>query len=121
MRVRKFYLHLSKEEQRQRFLERLDRPDRQWKFSVSDFEERRLWERYLEAYEDAIRATASEQAPWYVVPADHKWFTHLVVASAIVEALATLHLAYPEVAPAERKRLVEIREALEGEGQPAWS
>jgi len=121
MLVRKFYLHLSKEEQRRRFLERLERPDKQWKFSVSDFEERRLWERYLEAYEDAIRATASEQAPWYVVPADHKWFTHLVVASGIVEALAKMRLAYPEVSPAERKRLVEIREALEGEGQPARS
>jgi PPK2 family polyphosphate:nucleotide phosphotransferase len=121
MLVRKFYLHLSKEEQRQRLLERLERTDRQWKFSVSDFEERRLWDRYLEAYEDAIRATASEQAPWYVVPADHRWFTHLVVASAIVEALAKMRLAYPEISSAERKRLVEIREALEGEGQPARS
>ena len=121
MVVRKFYLHLSKEEQRQRFLKRLERPDKQWKFSASDFEERRFWERYVEAYEDAIRATASEHAPWYVVPADHKWFTHLVVASAIVESLAKMHLAYPEVPPAERKRLTAIREALEGEGQPARS
>jgi PPK2 family polyphosphate:nucleotide phosphotransferase len=119
--VRKFYLHLSKEEQRRRFLQRLERPDRQWKFSVSDFEERRFWERYVEAYEDAIGATASEHAPWYVVPADHRWFTHLVVASAIVEALAKMRLAYPEVPPAERKRLVAIREALEGEGLPARS
>jgi PPK2 family polyphosphate:nucleotide phosphotransferase len=119
--VRKFYLHLSKEEQRQRFLKRLERPDKQWKFSGSDFEERRFWERYVEAYEDAIRATASEHAPWYVVPADHEWFTHLVVASAIVEALATMHLGYPEVPPAERKTLTAIREALEGEGHPALS
>ena len=115
--VRKFYLHLSKEEQRRRFLERLEKRDKHWKFSPSDFEERQHWDEYLEAYQDAIRATATEHAPWYVVPADNKWFTRLVVAAAVIEALEAMDLSFPSVPNGERKRLEAIREALEAEGR----
>ncbi|HXX31503.1 MAG TPA: polyphosphate kinase 2 family protein [Myxococcaceae bacterium] len=115
--VCKFYLHLSREEQRRRFLERLEKRDKHWKFSLGDFEERQLWDRYLEAYQDAIAATASEHAPWYVVPADNKWFTRLVVAAAIIDALEGMELAFPEVPPGDRKRLEAVRTALEAEGR----
>jgi len=93
--VRKFYLSISRKEQRRRFLERLDKPDKHWKFSPNDLREREYWKDYMRAYEDAIRRTASRHAPWYVVPADHKWFTRLVVAAAIIETLDSLDLRYP--------------------------
>ena len=108
----KFFLHASKQEQRKRFLERLDVPEKNWKFSTGDVEERVLWGRYMEAYEDAIRHTAAEHAPWYVVPADHKWFTRLVVAEAVCAALDRLDLAFPRVDAARRRGLAAARKAL---------
>src|SRR5208282_6744776 len=95
--ILKFYLNLSPKEQKNRFMERLDKPEKNWKFSASDVRERRYWDDYTRAYEEAIRATASKQAPWFVVPADNKWFTRLVVAAAVVEAVEKLDLAYPKV------------------------
>jgi PPK2 family polyphosphate:nucleotide phosphotransferase len=112
--ILKFFLHVSKAEQKRRFLARLDEPGKNWKFSASDVAERRHWSAYQRAYEEAIRATAAKHAPWYVVPADHKWFTRLVVAGAIVEALAGLDLAYPKVGPAKRKALAAARRELAG-------
>ena len=114
--VRKFFLHVSKEEQRQRFLSRLREPDKNWKFSLADAKERNCWEAYQEAYEDAIRQTASEHAPWYVVPADHKWFTRMVVSAAIVDALEELELSYPVVDAHKREELKLVQAELEKEG-----
>jgi PPK2 family polyphosphate:nucleotide phosphotransferase len=111
--VRKFFLHVSKGEQKRRFLSRLDEPEKNWKFSANDVAERRHWKDYQRAYEDAIRATATPEAPWYVVPADHKWFTRLVVAAAIVDALSGLDLHYPKVSAAQRKALAVARRELE--------
>ena len=111
--VRKFFLNLSKKEQAKRFMARLDEPAKNWKFSASDIHEREFWHDYHEAYEDMIRNTATPAAPWYVVPADHKWFTRLVVASAIVETLEELGLSYPKVDAAARKELNEARKLLE--------
>jgi PPK2 family polyphosphate:nucleotide phosphotransferase len=111
--IRKFFLHVSKDEQKRRFLERLDRPDKRWKFSPQDVHERKHWSRYMAAYEDTIRATATPYAPWYVVPADHKWFTRVVVAAAIIDALGSLQLAYPTVRGEAREALKEARRALE--------
>jgi len=113
--VRKFFLNVSKEEQKNRFLKRLEEPKKNWKFSAADIRERQAWPKYMEAYEETIRHTASEQAPWYVVPADHKWFTRLVVASVIVETLDSLKLKFPEVSPAFRKEFAAARVALEKE------
>ena len=113
--VRKFFLNVSKGEQKRRFLSRLDEPEKNWKFSASDVAERRHWKAYQRAYEDAIRATSTSEAPWYVVPADHKWFTRLVVAAALVDALAGLDLRFPKVTPAQRKALAAARRELEGE------
>ena len=110
--VLKFYLHVSKDEQKKRFLERLDEPEKNWKFAAGDVKERALWDDYMEAYEDAIRATATKDSPWFVVPADNKWFTRLVVAAAIVEALEKMDLAYPAITPAQRAELASAREAL---------
>jgi PPK2 family polyphosphate:nucleotide phosphotransferase len=110
--VRKFFLHLSKEEQRNRFLSRLDEPDKNWKFSEADVKEREHWEDYMEAYEDMICHTATPHAPWFVVPADHKWFTRMVVSSVIIDALESLHLTYPRVDEAKRKELDAARELL---------
>lgn len=110
--IRKFFLHLSRKEQRGRFLSRLEEPDKNWKFSTADMQERAYWDDYMEAYEDMIQHTASEHAPWYVVPANHKWFTRLVVAEAIVEALESLKLKYPEVDDAKRKELAQVRKGL---------
>jgi PPK2 family polyphosphate:nucleotide phosphotransferase len=115
--VRKFFLHVSREQQRRRFLERLDEPDKNWKFSLTDVRERERWADYMEAYEQMIRRTSSPHAPWYVVPADHKWFTHLVVGAAVIEALEPLDLAYPTVDPARRKELRSARAALLAEGR----
>jgi len=113
--VRKFFLNVSKQEQKERFLKRLDEPERNWKFSASDVAERQHWDEYQDAYQDMIRATATKQAPWYVVPADHKWFTRLVVASAIIETLESLDLAYPTVSAAQKAQLGEARALLNGE------
>ena len=113
--VVKFFLHVSRKEQKKRFLERLERPEKNWKFSLADAEERKHWDAYMEAYEDAIRATATPFAPWYVVPADNKWFTRLVVASAVIDALEQMDLAYPEVDEAKKAELAKARAALEGE------
>jgi PPK2 family polyphosphate:nucleotide phosphotransferase len=110
--VRKFFLHLSKNEQKKRFLARLDRPDKNWKFSVNDAKERGFWNDYMKAYEDTIRNTATDYAPWYVVPADNKWFTRLVVAAAVIETLASLDLAYPAVGKEKLKELGAARQAL---------
>jgi PPK2 family polyphosphate:nucleotide phosphotransferase len=110
--VRKFFLHLSKQEQRQRLLSRLDQPEKHWKFSLDDIRERQKWGSYMRAYEDMIRHTATDCAPWYVVPADHKWFTRLVVAEVIVDALESLELSYPTVSRAKRKELAAVRTAL---------
>ena len=103
--ILKFFLHVSKAEQKRRFLARLDEPAKNWKFSPSDVAERRHWKEYQQAYEEAIRGTAAKHAPWYVVPADHKWFTRLVVAAAVVDALADLGLSYPKLDAAKRKAL----------------
>ncbi|MGE0715774.1 MAG: polyphosphate kinase 2 family protein [Alphaproteobacteria bacterium] len=113
--VRKFFLNVSKEEQRRRFLERLIEPEKHWKFAAGDIEERGHWDAYREAYEDAIRATAAPHAPWLVVPADEKWFTRLVVMAAVVEALESLDLHYPTIDPETRRAFARAREALERE------
>jgi polyphosphate kinase 2 (PPK2 family) len=110
--VLKFFLHVSRKEQKKRFLERLDNPDKNWKFSANDAMERGFWDKYMEAYEDTIRETATSDAPWYVVPADHKWFTRVIVASAVIDVLASLDLHYPDVSPAKKQELFAAREAL---------
>ena len=112
--IRKFFLNLSKKEQKRRFLDRLDHPEKNWKFSSADVHEREYWKDYMKAYEDMIVNTACGHAPWYVIPADNKWFTRLAVAAAIVETLEDLKLAYPEVDPAERKQLQAARAMLGG-------
>jgi len=113
--VLKFFLHVSRKEQKKRFMERLDRPEKNWKFSPSDVHERKFWDDYMHAFEEAIQATASQHAPWYVVPADNKWFTRLLVAAAIVEAVERLDLAYPTVSAEKRKELQTMRAALSQE------
>jgi len=113
--ILKFLLHVSRKEQKKRFMERLDKPDKHWKFSASDVHERQFWDDYMHAFEEAIRATASERAPWYVVPADNKWFTRLLVAAAIVEAVEKLDLAYPTVDAEKKKELETARAALSRE------
>lgn len=110
--VRKFFLHVSKAEQRKRFLERIDNPEKNWKFSLNDVREREHWDDYMRAYEDTIRHTATKHAPWYVVPADHKWFTRMVVASAVIDCLASLDLAYPRLGKKELGELEAARETL---------
>jgi len=113
--IRKFFLNVSKEEQKRRFLERLDNPGKNWKFSAADVKERQYWDNYMDAYEDAIRATATPQAPWYVVPADNKWFTRLVVGAAVVSTLQELDLQYPKLTKKQRAELAAARAALETE------
>jgi PPK2 family polyphosphate:nucleotide phosphotransferase len=113
--IRKFFLHVSKKEQKKRFLERLDNPDKNWKFSIADARERGRWDDYQEAYEDMLRATATKDAPWYVVPADNKWFTRVVVAAAIIDALGSLDLRFPKVDDDKAKELAAARIALEQE------
>jgi PPK2 family polyphosphate:nucleotide phosphotransferase len=113
--VLKFFLNVSRKEQKRRFLQRLDLPDKNWKFSEADAKEREHWKRYMRAYEDMIRATATPHAPWHVVPADNKWFTHLVVGAAIIEAMENLALQYPKVDGAKKAELAAAREILEGE------
>ena len=113
--LRKFFLHVSRKEQKKRLLERLDDPDKNWKFSIADVEERGRWKDYMRAYEDMIGATSTKWAPWYVVPADNKWFTRIVVASAIIDTLAGLDLAYPEVGREKLKEFAATKRALLGE------
>jgi PPK2 family polyphosphate:nucleotide phosphotransferase len=113
--VLKFFLHLSREEQKKRFMERLDQSEKHWKFSTADLRERGFWDDYMHAFEEAIQATATKHAPWYVVPADNKWFTRLVVAAAIVETVANLNLSYPRIDAAKKHELMKVRAALAGE------
>jgi len=110
--VRKFFLHVSKKEQKQRFLDRIDDPLKNWKFSSNDANERDFWDDYMEAYEEMIQETATKDAPWYVVPADNKWFTRVVVAGAVIETLASLDLAYPEVDESKLKELAAAKKKL---------
>jgi len=112
--TRKFFLNVSKKEQKRRFLDRLQHPEKNWKFSSADVRERECWDDYMKTYEDMIAHTASAHAPWYVVPADNKWFTRVAVAAAIVDALEDLKLAYPEVDPGKRKELRAAQALLEG-------
>ncbi|MFY9562405.1 MAG: polyphosphate kinase 2 family protein [Terriglobales bacterium] len=113
--IRKFFLHVSRKEQKRRFLERLAKPEKNWKFSAADLKEREHWDAYQEAYEDMIRHTASPHAPWYVVPADNKWFTRLVVAAAVVDALESMKLKYPKVDGAQKAALEAARKQLDAE------
>ena len=117
--VLKFFLNVSKEEQRQRFLDRLEEPAKNWKFSMGDVAERKLWDRYQAAYQDMIRHTASLHAPWHVVPADHKWFARVVIGSTIVNALDKLNLHFPKVDKTELGEFNKVRKALESEGKSA--
>jgi len=113
--IRKFFLHVSKEEQKQRFLERLAEPEKNWKFSLQDVIEREHWDAYMQAYEDMIRNTSTEAAPWYVVPADHKWFTRVVVAEVIADTLESLNLTYPKLDAEKKKELEAARRLLKDE------
>jgi len=110
--IRKFFLNLSKKEQKKRFLARLDHPEKNWKFSAADIHERKCWDDYQDAYEDMIRNTSTEEAPWYVVPADNKWFTRLVVSCVLVDTLESLNLSYPKVDPAKQKELEAAKKLL---------
>lgn len=110
--IRKFFLHVSKKEQKRRFLARLEQPEKNWKFSAADIRERGCWDDYQKAYEQMIENTATEHAPWYVVPADNKWFTRLVVSTVIVQTLEALNLAYPKVDEAKRKELEAAKKIL---------
>ena len=111
--IRKFFLHLSKAEQKKRFLARLDEPGKNWKFSEADLKERAYWDDYQNAYEEMIQASATPQAPWYVVPADHKRYAHLIVAGAVIDALESLQLEFPKVTDAQRKALGKAKKLLE--------
>ena len=110
--IRKFFLHVSKEEQKKRFLERIDNPEKNWKFSSADVAEREHWNEYMKAYEDMIRNTATKDSPWYVVPADNKWFTRLVISAAVIDSLASLDLKYPVVGEDQLKELAEAKNLL---------
>ena len=111
----KFFLHISREEQARRLLARIDDPEKHWKFAAGDLAERKLWDRYMEAYQETIRHTATPEAPWYVVPADHKWFTRLVVATALVEQMEALDLRFPTPSAEEQRKMAEARSALVAE------
>jgi PPK2 family polyphosphate:nucleotide phosphotransferase len=115
--ILKFFLNVSKQEQRERFLDRLDQPSKNWKFSMADISERGLWAKYQAAYQETIRHTSSAVAPWHIVPADHKWFARVVIGSTIVTALEKLDLKFPQVDSAERSEFKQIRKALEEEGK----
>lgn len=112
--IRKFFLHISQEEQKKRFLARLDQPEKNWKFSVQDAKEREHWDAYMAAYEDMLRSTSTEAAPWYVIPADHKWFTRMAVADIIVDTLEGLKLEFPTLGKEKKVELQEARKLLEG-------
>jgi len=111
--VRKFFLNVSKEEQQRRFLARLEEPEKNWKFSEADVHEREHWDQYMDAYEDMIRHTSAPHAPWYVIPADHKWFMHLTVGAAVLDTLESLKLDFPKVSKTRQKELAAARAALE--------
>ena len=113
--VRKFYLHMSRKEQKKRFMKRLDEPEKNWKFSSADAKERQHWDSYMEAYEDLLRHTSTEHAPWYVVPANNKWFTRMVVADAVIDALQGLDLHFPKLDAGKKKELQLARALLESE------
>jgi PPK2 family polyphosphate:nucleotide phosphotransferase len=113
--IRKIFLHISKKEQKQRFLERLDEPAKNWKFALGDVEERRHWDEYMKAYEELLERTSAPHAPWHIVPADHKWFAQLVVADIVVEALQDLKLDYPKLTPEKKQELGRARALLEGD------
>ncbi len=115
--VLKFFLNVSKDEQRERFLDRLELPSKNWKFSMSDVSERVLWPRYMAVYQDIVRNTSTPHAPWYVVPSDHKWFARVVIGSAIVSALEGLNLRFPRLDKASQEEFADVREALENEGK----
>lgn len=115
--VLKFFLHISKEEQRRRFLARINTPEKNWKFSLSDAKERRFWDDYMSAFEDMFRHTSTPWAPWYIIPADHKWFTRAAVADVIITKLESLNLKYPTVSEAHRQELLQAKELLENEPQ----
>jgi len=115
--ILKFFLNVSKDEQRERFLDRLDEPAKNWKFSMADVAERKLWPRYAAAYQDMIRHTATQEAPWFVVPADHKWFARVVIGSVIVSTLESLNLRFPRVDKASLEEFAHVRKALESEGR----
>jgi PPK2 family polyphosphate:nucleotide phosphotransferase len=110
--IRKFFLNVSRQEQKQRFLARLDEPEKNWKFSEADVHERQYWDDYMNAYEEMIQHTSTPDAPWYVVPADHKWFTHIAVSSAIIQTLEEMDLQFPKVDKARRKQLENARQIL---------
>jgi PPK2 family polyphosphate:nucleotide phosphotransferase len=116
-RILKFFLHVSKEEQRKRFLERIEEPAKRWKFSMGDVAERKLWDKYMAAYEDMIRQTSRPEAPWFVVPADHKWFTRMVVAGSLVQELQALGLDFPKVEGKALKELQDVGKALKKEDE----
>ena len=113
-RIVKFYLHLSKDEQRKRFLQRIDEPNKNWKFSLADIEERKFWKRYMSAFEECLSATSTREAPWYVVPADDKENARLIVSQIILDTLNGLEMTYPEVSAQRRQELQSIRERLIG-------
>jgi len=113
--VLKFFLNISKETQRKRFLERVDQPEKNWKFSAADILERRYWDSYMDAYEEMFNHTSTSWAPWYIIPADHKWFTRLAVVSVINSTLEGLKLAYPEVSPEQKEALIKAKEEMEQE------
>ena len=111
-RILKFFLHISKDEQRRRFLKRIDESDKNWKFSVDDMKERNFWDDYMNAYEDCLSETSTDEGPWYVVPADDKDNSRLIVSKVIVEALEGLKLSYPKIDEAQRREILEIRKKL---------
>jgi PPK2 family polyphosphate:nucleotide phosphotransferase len=115
--IRKFFLNVSRKEQKKRFLERLDKPEKNWKFSAADLKERECWDDYMDAYEEMINNTATKHAPWYVVPADNKWFTRSVVSAAIIDTLQDLKVAYPTVAPEMKKQLEAAKAELQDRGR----
>jgi polyphosphate kinase 2 (PPK2 family) len=117
--VLKFFLNISKKKQRERFLDRLEQPAKNWKFSMNDVTERAFWPRYMAVYQDIVRHTSTSFAPWYVVPADHKWFARVVIGSVIVSALEELNLRFPRVDKDSLEKFAEVRKALESEGQSA--
>jgi len=113
--ILKFFLHISKDEQKKRFLERLETPEKHWKFSASDLAERAFWKDYMEAFEEALSATSTEWAPWYIIPANHKWVARAAVADILTSTIGSLHLTYPEVTPEQRQAIEEAKTHLEEE------
>src|SRR5262249_52892801 len=113
--ILKFFLHVSKDEQRKRFLDRINQPEKHWKFSVADIAERKFWKEYQDAYEEMLEATSTRYAPWYVIPADHKWVSRTAVAAIVVRSIKTLDLRYPEINPQKRLAIAEAKKELERE------